>query len=274
MPTIELKDLLVCLDVREIERDVYTGPNLELPYYRIFGGQLLAQTIAVAEATEPDKTVKSLHVVFPREGQVADPVSFKVARSHSGRTFATQQIVAAQGSRIIMAATLVLHAPEHGEIGHQATAPRVTAPQDLEAVDLGLIPWETRPVEGGDLADPAVAPAEYYWWMRVDADLPDDAGLHKGLLAHATDLTLIGTELRPAEGLSQADSTRKLQTAVVSHTLWFHGPVDMACWQLVSQEGVSLAGARGFGRGDVFDSEGGLVASFAQESMIRAKQPE
>ena len=273
MPIIELKDLMACLEIREVGEDVYTGPNLEMPYYRIFGGQLLAQAIAIAELTDPAKTVKSVHVVFPREGQVADPVSFEVARPHSGRTFASRQIVGTQGSRIIMVATLVLHAEEPAEVDHQLRAPQVARPEDLQAVDLGLIPWDTRPIEGGDLRDPAVGPAEYHWWMRVDAELAGDAGLHKGLLAHATDLTLIGTQLRPVQGLSQADSTTKLHTAVVSHSLWFHRPVRMDRWQLVSQRGVSLEGARGFGRGDVFDSDGRLVASFAQESMIRSKRP-
>jgi acyl-CoA thioesterase-2 len=105
------------------------------------------------------------------------------------------------------------------------------------------------------------------WWMRT-GPVADDRHLHQALLAHATDLTVIGTALRPLDGISQADSTITLHTAVTSHTLWFHQPFRVDDWLLVVQEGPVVAAGRAFGRGDVFAGDE-LVASFAQESMVR-----
>jgi acyl-CoA thioesterase-2 len=135
-------------------------------------------------------------------------------------------------------------------------------------VDLGMVPWETRVVGDADLGDRSTGPATYQFWMRTPA-LPDDPSLHQALLAHATDLTLIGTALRPVDGLSQADSTVRFHSAVTSHTVWFHQPFRIDEWLLADQHSPVLAGGRAFGRGDIWSQDGRLVASFAQESMIR-----
>ena len=133
--------------------------------------------------------------------------------------------------------------------------------------DLGMVPWETRLAGGVDLADRGTGPARLEWWMRTP-EVGDETALHQALLAHATDLTLIGTALRPFDGLSQADSTVALHTAVTSHTLWFHRPFRVDRWLLVVQEAPVVAHGRSYGRGDVFAGDQ-LVASFAQEAMIR-----
>ena len=130
-----------------------------------------------------------------------------------------------------------------------------------------MIPWEARVVGGVDLADRAAGPPELQWWMRTPP-LGDTRHVHQALLAHATDLTLIGTALRPFDGVSQADSTITLHTAVTSHTLWFHRPFRTDDWLLVTQHGPVVAHGRSFGRGDVYAGDR-LVASFAQEAMIR-----
>jgi acyl-CoA thioesterase-2 len=131
-----------------------------------------------------------------------------------------------------------------------------------------MVPWETRIVGGVSLGDPSVGPAELQLWMRTPS-LPDDVSLHHALLAHATDLTLIGTALRPVPGLSQADAQVKYASAVTSHSLWFHQDFRMDEWLLLDQKAPILSGGRAFGRGDVWAQDGRLVASFAQESMIR-----
>jgi len=273
MPIVSLRDLVACFQLERVDDETYTAPNLEMPYYRVFGGQLLAQSCAIATADAPGKSVKSLHVVFPREGDLAKPVHYAVERPHDGRSFASRQIRAHQDGRVIMAATVSLHVPEAGGADHQTPMPEVPGPEESPPVDLTMIPMASHMVRGIDLGDPAEGPPELQFWLRAEEPLADDVALHQGLLAHATDLTLIGTALRPVAGLSQADSPERLHTAVTSHTLWFHAPFRMDAWILFSQQSPRLCGARGFGTGHAYTQEGRLVASYAQESMIRERPP-
>jgi acyl-CoA thioesterase-2 len=147
----------------------------------------------------------------------------------------------------------------------------VAPPESAAPVDLAMVPGDTRLVGGVDLADKASGPPQLDWWMRAAA-VPDDRHVHQALLAHATDLTLIGTALRPFDGISQADSTVTLHTAVTSHSMWFHQPFRVDDWLLLTQHSPVVANGRTFGRGDVFAGEE-LVASFAQEAMVRQIEP-
>jgi len=262
----DLDDLIAALALHEVEPGVVEGDNLDIGYHRVFGGQILAQALtAVAEAM-PDKTIKSLHVLFPREGDTAAPMRYAVTKLQEGRTFGTTQVIAQQGGKVISTALASVHATEDGL--HRSDGPPPTDPPSSAAlVDLGMVPWETRLVGGVDLADRSAGPPNLQWWMRTPP-IGDALHLHQALLAHATDLTVIGTALRPFDGLSQADSTVTLHTAVTSHTLWFHQPFRVDQWLLVAQHSPVVARGRAFGRGDVFAGDE-LVASFAQESMIR-----
>ncbi len=293
MIDVNLADLVDALALQPVEDEtpggvVFEGRNLDIGYHRIFGGQILGQCIIAASGAVPDKTVKSLHVLFPREGDAGRPLRYRVTPHHVGRTFASLQIVVVQepDERIVALATVSMHAPEDG-LAHAATPPSVGGPDDATEQQLDLIPWEVRIVDDVDLADRAVGPSLFDWWMRA----PGAAGISTGaagtpgvvpagpvdavagvldqaLLAHATDLTVIGTALRPVDGLSQADSTVRIATAVTSHTLWFHRPFTITDWLQIHQKAPVLSGGRAFGRGDVFSGTD-LVASFAQESMIR-----
>jgi acyl-CoA thioesterase-2 len=267
MPAFPLENVLACLDLQEKEQGTYVGDNLELDYHRVFGGQILGQTLRAVAAADGSKAVKSLTQLFPREGDSNQAMTYTVTQHQQGRTYASSGVVATQGEKVVSVATASLHTPEEGHLRQEA-APQVGGPQDAVATDLGMVPWETRVVDGVSLASPEVGPAQFRFWMRTPA-LPDDVSLHQALLAHATDLTLIGTALRPVEGLSQADATVKYHSAVTSHTIWFHQPLRMDDWLLVDQHSPVLAGGRAFGRGDVWTQDGRLVASFAQESMIR-----
>jgi acyl-CoA thioesterase-2 len=259
-------DLVRCLDLTEIEPGVVEGANLDIGYHRVFGGQILAQVLTAAAAASPDKSVKSLHILFPREGDTAKPMRYAVNRLQDGRTFGTTEVVASQDGKTIAAAMVSLHVDEAGL--HRCDAPPSVAAPVEGRQDLGnMVPWETSIVDGVDIADHAAGPPRLEWWMRT-APVGDDRHLHQALLAHATDLTVIGTALRPLDGISQADSTITLHTAVTSHTLWFHQPFRVDDWLLVVQEGPVVAAGRAFGRGDVFAGDE-LVASFAQESMVR-----
>ena len=268
-PLCTLDALLACLDVEETAPGHFSGPNLELPYYRVFGGQLLAQAIAIATREGSDKQVKSLHVTFPRPGDLREPIDYAVEPIHSGRSFATEWIVGRQQDRPIFTALVSLHATANAEaLDHQLEAPPVGEPEDAPLVPLSMIPWQTRILGGVDLASEAAGPPRLDLWQRAPK-LPDRPAVHQALLAHSTDLTLIGTSLRPHPGVSEAHSPERIQTAVTTHTLWFHRPFRMDHWILLSQESPSVAAERGFGIGHAFAKNGDLVASFAQESMIR-----
>jgi acyl-CoA thioesterase-2 len=271
-PLCTLEGLLECLSVDETAPGRYTAPNLELPYYRIFGGQLLAQAIAIAahsaKEADPPKRVKSMHVAFPRAGDLREPIEYAVDRVHDGRTFATRQITGSQNQRPIFSALVTLDVDEPGGFEHQREAPPVPGPTEAEATELSMIPWETRIVGGVDLADEAVGPPQFEFWQKAPP-LGDDPVIHQALFAHSTDLTLIGTLLRPHPEVSEAHSPDRIQTAVTTHTVWFHRPFRMDAWLLVEQEGPTLGGARGLALGHAFAGDGALVASFAQESLIR-----
>ena len=274
MALITLEDLLGCLEVRELRPGTWTAPNIEMEYPRIFGGQLLAQAVALGAATSEGKTVKSVSCLFPREGSTTDPLEFEVEETQTGRTYAVRRIRADQRGKPIFVAQVSMHAEEPETppgFEHQAQAPEAGPPGDASLQEMTMIPWSTRVVGDADLRDPATAPPEYAFWTRVDDRvLADDPAVHQALLAHATDLTIVGTVLRPVKGVSQADSYRTLHTAVTSHTVWFHRPFRIDDWCLVHQHSPLLAAGRGFGQGHVFDAADALVASFAQECMIRA----
>lgn len=275
MPIVEFQDVLGCLELEACGEDRYRGPHIAMPYRRIFGGQLLAQCIALSAsigATETSvraaRSVKSLHVLFVREGDLAEPVEYAVERLREGRSFSALSIRALQSRGPIAHASVQLHVAEEAADAHQLAMPEVDPPERSSRADLSMVPWEVRTVGGVDLASRDVGPARYDFWMRAPA-LGDAPATHQALLAHASDLSVIGTTLRPLPGLSEADSPERLHTAVTSHSLWFHRPFRLDDWCLVTQTSPSLAGARGFGWGHVFARDGGLVASFAQESMIR-----
>lgn len=273
MAQIELTDLLACLELTPGDQGgAWVGTNLPLSYPRVFGGQILAQAISAASRTVAGKDVKSLHTLFPREGRAETPLTYGVGREHDGRTFASTTVTVTQESRPVALATASLH--DGREAGPEQQAPAaIDPPKAGAAIDLDLIPWETRVLDGTDLNDRAAHPANFALWMRTPA-LPDDQVVHRALLAHATDLTLIGTALRPFEGYSQIDAHTTVPTAVTSHTLWFHRPFRLDDWLLLRQESPVAAHGRAFGRGDVYTADGALVASYAQESLVRFPAPQ
>lgn len=267
----DLDDLVACLELAEVEPGMVEGENLDIGYHRVFGGQILAQVLTAAAMASPEKSVKSLHILFPREGDTAAPMRYRIERLQEGRTFGTTEVVASQGGKVIAAAVLSMHADEPGL--HRSDAPpAVGPPEEAVATELGMVPWETRLVGGVDLSDPGAGEPRLDWWLRTPP-VGDDRHVHQALLAHATDLTLIGTALRPFEGVSQADSTVTLHTAVTSHTLWFHQPFRVDDWLLLTQHSPVVANGRSFGRGDVYAGRE-LVVSFAQEAMVRQIGPE
>lgn len=269
-------DLLTCLDLTATSRNddpaapaVYEGRNQDLPYHRVFGGQILGQLVRAAELTCPSKTVKSLHVLFAREGKTSDPISYEVTRQHEGRSFATLSVVARQGNSVAATASIAMHAAEGGP-EHQSLAavgPVLGEEHRIEGMD--LIPWDTRSTVNLN-SDDAGKP-EFEFWMRTPEVKSD---LAPALAAYATDLTIIGTALLAVEGFNQTGNGTTFTSAVTSHNIWFHRPFRTDEWLLVRQHSPLIAHGRSFGRGDILTEEGALVASFAQEALLRLPQSE
>ncbi|MFF0081812.1 acyl-CoA thioesterase [Streptomyces canus] len=256
-------DLLDCLDPKPLGQDRYEARSQQLAYHRLFGGQLLAQSARVAELACPGKAVKSLHVLFPREGRGGEPVRYETDRVQQGRTYATVQIRARQEHGIIAVATVSLHTWEGGP-QRQSVEPVAAPPGEERRIDLELLPWETRAATNLDsLTD---EPPAYDLWTRTP---PVAADLGTALLSYATDLTLIGTALRPVAGVTQHDAGRAFVSAVTSHTLWFHQPVRTDAWLMLRQHSPVAAHGRCHGRGDVLTEQGELVASYAQDALLR-----
>ena len=260
-------DLVGCLDLRadSVTDDlaVFEGANLPLTYHRLFGGQLLAQFVAAASGACPDKAVKSLHTVFPKEGRSEEKVRYEVTRHHAGRSFATLTIVARQTKGVIATASVSMHAHEDGRAEQHVPAPGAMPGAEHE-VSIGLLPFETRTAQSLD--SPEAATPEFELWWRTPELAP---ALTPAIAAYATDLTLIGTALRGLDGVSQQDAGKAFTSAVTSHTLWFHRPFRTDEWLLLRQHSPLLAHGRGFGRGDILTEDGVLVASYAQEALLR-----
>ncbi|MBY8859802.1 thioesterase family protein [Nocardia sp. CA2R105] len=265
-------DLLACLELSTRssldDETVFEGANQQLEYYRVFGGQLLGQFVRAAALSCPHKSVKSVHALFAREGRTDEPIRYRVRRHHEGRSFATVSIVAEQDSGVAATASLSLHAPEEGPERQSVPAPAALL-GDEHKVEWGLLPWETR--AAADLDDSASGPPEFEFWMRTPQVSPD---LAPAILAYATDLNLIGTALRPLEGIRQSGNGTAFRSAVTSHSLWFHRAFRTDEWLLLRQDSPIMSGGRCFGRGDVLTEDGQLVASYAQEAMVRFPQPD
>jgi acyl-CoA thioesterase-2 len=264
-------DLLGCLQLRAREGEspggpdvsVFEGANQQLNYHRLFGGQLLGQFIRAASATCPDKAIKSLHAVFAKEGRAHEPVRYQVTRQHEGRSFATLTITASQPRGALATSSVSMHAAEDGP-DHQSAEAVPAVLDEKHRVELDLIPWETRCTD--DLNALAAGPPRFEVWMRTPAV---DGEFAPALTAYATDLTLIGTALRPLEGFNHGGNGTLFTSAVTSHTIWFHRSFRTDRWLLLRQHSPLLAHGRCFGRGDVLTEDGSLVASYSQEALLR-----
>jgi enoyl-CoA hydratase len=215
-----------------------------------------------------------LQIAFPRAGRARDPLYLDLEPTHDGRSIGHLRAVAWQGEeasrRLVATASILVDQADDGH-DHQYAAAVPGDPMAAKPVDYAVIPGEVRLVgEGLDVA--AAAPADLAFWMRC----PDfaDAALAQPVIAYISDWPLIGTLLKAVPGVSERDAHVSVQTGVVTHSLWFHQPFDVAQWLRVQIHGVRLAGGRGFGTGAVYTESGAHVASFAQESVIRTPRKE
>ncbi|BBY37988.1 acyl-CoA thioesterase II [Mycobacterium mantenii] len=263
-----VQGLLDSLVLAQTHPGRFTAGNVDTGHSIVFGGQLMAQSIAAASIGHEGKTVKTLHIVFARAAAPDKPVEIIVDPVHSGRTLASCTVTISQGERICTRSMVLLSANEQDAIRH-ADRPRTASdPDDIQGSDVGG--WQVRVVGGVDISDPeAVGPPELDVWSRF-VGAPDDPMLGQALLAYATDGFLIGTAMRPHAGVGQALAHKTFSTGVLSHTITFHEPLLATEWLLLSQCSPYAGNGRSYGRADVFRRGGQLVASFVQDNMIRA----
>jgi acyl-CoA thioesterase-2 len=282
--SFQLDDLHNLLDLEYIEHNIFRGRSIDIGSGSVYGGQALAQSLVAAQRTVDDARVPhSMHGYFILPGDVDAPIVYEVDRLRDGKSFTTRRIVAIQHGRPIFNMAASFQAPEDGA-EHQTEMPDVPGPDDLPR-ELDLIravedqipeavrsvytrerPIEFRPVDPVDPFDPATKPPANHVWLRARGTLPDDRLTHQSMLAYATDYGLLSTALRP-HGLSFVQPD--LQLATLDHALWFHRPVQVDGWLLYVTDSPSASGARGFTRGQLFSEDGTLVASVAQEGLMR-----
>lgn len=266
----ELNELLELLQLQKVDEHTFTAESLKVGGGSVvFGGQLLAQSIAAGAQVDPTKDVKSIHTIFARGASLEVPLEYDVDVVQSGRAFASASVTARQGDRLCARSLVLLSADEPDLIRHQMDAPNVQGPAAASGSDHALDFWDVRIVDGVDISDPeAVGPPELSVWTRFPG-APAENTTSRALLAFASDGFLIGAAMRPHQGVGQSMAHVSISTTVISQTLSFHEPFSAGEWLLLQQSSPYAGRGRSYGRGDVFTEDGRYVASFVQENMIR-----
>ncbi len=281
-----LEGLLAVLDLTPADDpDTFVGQSQPQPWGRVFGGQVLAQSLAAAQRTIDgpdvgDRPVHSMHGYFLRAGDSNEPITFAVERLRDGRSFSARRVHALQFGRPILSMIASFQAPSTG-LEHQLAMPDVPAPEDLPSIGERYAHLEStaakywmrqRPMDLRHVDEPiylsgaADRSTHQAVWMRAVGRLPDDPALHAAVLAYASDYTLLEPILR-AHG--RGWSERGLKAASLDHAMWWHRPARADEWLLYVQDSPSAQGARGLGIGRIHRRDGALVASVAQEGMLR-----
>jgi acyl-CoA thioesterase II len=278
-------DLLAILDLEQLEHNLFRGRSPQVGWQRVFGGQVIGQALVAACRTVEGRRPHSLHAYFLLGGDPTVPIIYEVDRIRDGRSFTTRRVVAIQHGRAIFAMSVSFHADEPG-LTHAATMPDVPPPEDLPGeaeIKSGVLPLmpdpvrayyererpiELKPVEFGRYISRAPGEPRFNVWIRATGRLPDDPAIHQCVLAYASDMTLLDSSLIP-HGRTVFD--RAIQGASLDHALWLHRPFRADHWLLYAQDTPSASGARGLSRGLIFTRTGELVASVAQEGLIRER---
>jgi acyl-CoA thioesterase-2 len=264
-----LQALVEQLRLEQLEKNLFRGTSSDIGAPAVFGGQVLGQALMAAARTVQEHAVHSLHGYFLRPGDTRAPIVYDVDRIRDGGSFTTRRVVAIQHGEPIFHMSASFHRHEDG-VQHQGAMPVVAAPEHLteQARQPLSLPIDFRFADGRPpLGEGVWAPRGQTWLRTVDR-LPDDPLLHQALLAYASDYSLLGVAMQP-HGLD----FRKPGVMGVSldHAMWFHRDFRIDDWLLYDTESPSAAGARGFCRGSLYSRDGRLVASVAQEGLVRVK---
>ncbi len=281
------QDLLALLDLERIEHNIFRGQNRDIGTGRIYGGQVLAQALTAAQRTVPEeRPAHSLHGYFILAGDLKAPVVYFVEALRDGGSFTTRRVTAIQHGRAIFEMSASFQVREEG-FEHSASMPEVPDPESLpseldvirarahelpEAVRATLTqerPLDFRLVDEEYPFDTAVRPPVRRYWVKTVSPLGDRLAEHQTVLAYASDYGLLGASLNP-HGVTYRDP--RLMVASLDHALWFHRPFRADEWLLYVSESPTAGAARGFSRGTFFTRDGVLVASTAQEGMVRVRR--
>lgn len=280
--------LLDLLDLEALDSNLYRGSGSggETPI-RIYGGQVIAQALAAAYATVSGRLCHSLHAYFIRPGDPSRPVIYEVDPARDGRSFTTRRVVAMQNGKQILNLAASFHAPEPGW-DHQHRMPDVPSPEGLEprheilrrnadrvprdkrAEFTRERPFELREVEPRDPLSPEKTSDVNHMWVRMEAARGAGPALQHILMAYVSDFGLLGSSMRP-HGLTFHKPGA--MTASLDHAMWFHAPVQFENWHLYTMDAPFTGNGRGFNRGAIYTEDGQLVASVAQEGLLRPLKP-
>jgi acyl-CoA thioesterase-2 len=290
MTTSPVEELLSLLQLDRLEDNFFRGESRDIGTRYVFGGQVLGQALSAAQQTvDSDRSAHSLHAYFLRAGDIEQPILYHVERTRDGGSFSMRRVTAIQHGQPIFNFAASFQVEESG-VEHQLPMPSVPKPEDVEPVEalppdeLAKLPpklqrwfgrsgpFEFRHVYPRDELNPPKRPPFQQVWFRLAENVPDATpALHRGLLAYASDFHLIGTTMFP-HGISFLQ--RNVQVASLDHAMWFHRPFRVDDWLLYSCDSPTAQGARGLARGMIYSEDGRLVASTAQEGLVRIRNGE
>ncbi|SET62045.1 acyl-CoA thioesterase-2 [Marinobacter segnicrescens] len=280
------RELVELMDLAPIGDDHFQGQSEDLGFPNLFGGQVLGQALMATTRTIEDRMPHSMHAYFLRPGNARAPIDYEVQRVRDGGSFSVRRVIARQEGKEILTGSVSFQVEEDG-FDHQIDMPDVPDPMSLKTeqeLNRELLdrvpekfhsqltrnrPIEIRPVDPVNPLDPDKRSPHKQSWFRAQGELPDDRILHCCLLAYASDFAFLGTSLNP-HGVTFM--TPSMQVASLDHAIWFHRDLRMDDWLLYDKDSPSAAGGRGFNRGSVFNQDGILVASTAQEALIRQRK--
>lgn len=282
-----IETLLSILDLEPLEHNLFRGRSPQVGWQRVYGGQVIGQALVAASRTvSEDRHIHSLHGYFLRPGDPAVPIIYDVDRIRDGGSFTTRRVVAIQHGQAIFSMSASFQTLEEG-LDHQVEMPNVPMPEDLPSEQdlkeklLQVAPpnvrkyWEReRPIElrPVDLthyfSSKKLDPVQHVW-VRATNPLPDDQRIHQCVLAYASDMTLLDTSLFPH---GKSVFSPDIQPASLDHSMWFHRPFRADEWMLYTTDSPSSSGGRGMNRGTLYSRDGQLIASTAQEGLIRLKR--
>jgi len=280
--------LLSILDLEQLEVNLFRGTSPKGAVRRVFGGQVIGQALIAATRTVEGVLPHSLHAYFLLGGDPEIPIVYDVDRIRDGKSFTTRRVVAIQHGRAIFSMSVSFHNDEDG-LDHQMAMPDVPHPDALPSdaeIKQKILPElpeavrryyererpiELRPVDFGRYSGKKLANNQFNIWMRTTAPLPDDPAIHRCALAYASDMTILDTALLPHQ---RSIFDLDIMGASLDHAIWYHRPFRADQWLLYTQDSPNSHGARGFGRGLIFAADGTLVASVAQEGLMRPRRAE
>jgi acyl-CoA thioesterase-2 len=287
--SIAVQELLSILDLEELDLNLFRGRSPQVGWQRVFGGQVVGQALVAAVRTvDARRPPHSMHAYFLLPGDPKVPIIYDVDRMRDGSSFTTRRVTARQHGHPIFSMLVSFHTDEPG-LDHQAKMPDVPGPEALPSeaeVREKILPTmpdpvrryyererpiELRPVEFERYRGKKLSDGKFHVWIKATGRLPDDPAIHRCVLAYTSDMGLLDTALVP-HGRTLFE--KEFMAASLDHALWLHRPFRADEWLLFAQDSPNLHGSRGFARGLIFKRDGTLVASVAQEGLVRLKRTE